>query len=192
MKKTILLALMFATLFSYANDNTNSFDNEFKKIIKVEFNNVKKGQTLSIKNDKYITVYKSEIKNSGNYSKSFDFSALENGIYSAELNKDFEIIIKQFYVKNGLVTFLDNNSEKIFKPVVRNEGQIVYISKMSFNENPLDIVLYYNDEVILTDTIKSEKNQKRIYKLSENKTGNYKVIINTNDRTYIKEFKILK
>ena len=189
-KKIILVALMFGTLITNANDKDNTNSKEAKRTVKVEFNNVKKGQTLTIKNANGLTVYNNDIQNSGDYSRTFDFSALENGIYSAELNKDFEIIIKQFYVENGLVTFLNNKNEKIFKPVVRTENNLLYVSKIAFNKEPLKVVIYFNNEVVLSNTIQGENILKRIYKLSEKKSGNYKVVINSDDRTYVKEFTI--
>ena len=188
MKNLVLAALMFVTLISYATEDNNNIDLKAKKIVKIEFNNVKKGQTLTIKDNQGVTVYNNEIQNTGNYSRTFDFSALEEGVYSAELNKDFEIIIKQFYVKNGLVTLLNNNSEKIFKPIIRTEGNLVYLSKMDFNEAPLKVVIYYNNEVLLDETTKGKKLLNRIYKLSEKEIGDYKVVISSNDRTYVKNF----
>ncbi|AUC21249.1 hypothetical protein BTO15_03620 [Polaribacter sejongensis] len=188
MKKIILVALMFGTLISYANENINTED--AKKTVKVEFNNVKKGQTLTIKNSNGLTVYNNEIQNSGDYSKTFDFSALENGIYSAELNKDFEIVIKQFYVENGLVTFLNNKDEKIFKPIIRTEGELLLVSKINFNNEPLKVTLYYNDEAVLSETLSGDKILKRVYKLSQKETGIYKVIVSSDERTYSKEFNI--
>ena len=188
MKKIILVALMFGTLISYANENINTED--AKKTVKVEFNNVKKGQTLTIKNSNGLTVYNNEIQNSGDYSKTFDFSALENGIYSAELNKDFEIVIKQFNVENGLVTFLNNKDQKIFKPIIRTEGELLLISKINFNNEPLKVSLYYNDEAVLSETLSGDKILKRVYKLSQKETGVYKVVISSDERTYSKEFKI--
>ncbi|MCL7765542.1 hypothetical protein MPF19_19180, partial [Polaribacter sp. Z014] len=166
-KKIILVALMFGTLITNANDKDNTNSKEAKRTVKVEFNNVKKGQTLTIKNANGLTVYSNDIQNSGDYSRTFDFSALENGIYSAELNKDFEIIIKQFYVENGLVTFLNNKNEKIFKPVIRTENNLLYVSKIAFNKEPLKVVIYFNNEVVLSNTIQGENILKRIYKLSE-------------------------
>ena len=186
--KIILVALMFGTLISYANENINTED--AKKTVKVEFNNVKKGQTLTIKNSNGLTVYNNEIQNSGDYSKTFDFSALENGVYAVELNKDFEIVIKQFYVENGLVSFINNNNEKIFKPIIRTEGKLLLISKISFNNEPLNVTLYYNDEAVLSETISGDKLLQRVYKLSEQKVGSYKVIISSNNRTYVKDFTI--
>jgi hypothetical protein len=188
MKKIVLVALMFGTLIGYATEGKNTIDLKAKKTVKVEFNNVKKGQTLTIKDNQGVIVYNNEIKNTGNYSRTFDFSALEEGVYSAELNKDFEIIIKQFYVKNGLVTLLNNNSEKIFKPIIRTEGNLVYLSKMDFNEAPLKVVIYYNNEVLLDETTEGKKLLNRIYKLSEKEIGDYKVVISSNDRTYVKNF----
>ncbi|AUC21250.1 hypothetical protein BTO15_03625 [Polaribacter sejongensis] len=189
-KKIILVALMFGTLITNANEKDNTNYKDAKKTVKVEFNNVKKGQTLTIKNSNGLTVYNNEIQNSGDYSKTFDFSALENGIYSAELNKDFEIVIKQFYVENGLVTFLNNKDEKIFKPIIRTEGDLLLVSKINFNNEPLKVTLYYNDEVVLSETISGDRLLKRVYKLSEKEVGAYKVVVSSDERTYSKEFNI--
>ncbi|ARV15457.1 hypothetical protein [Polaribacter sp. SA4-12] len=189
-KKITLVALMLGTLIGYANEDKNTTDNKAKRTVKVEFKNVKKGQSLTIKNDQGTAVYNNEIKNSGRYSRIFDFSALEDGIYSAELNKDFEIIIKKFYVKNGLVTFLNNNSEKVFKPVIRTKDNLLYISKLDFNQEPLKVIIYYNGNVILSETLEGKEHLNRVYRLSENKVGNYKIILNTEDRTFVKGFTI--
>ncbi len=190
MKSILLVALMFGTLISYANNDTNSTDNKAKKTVKVEFKNVRKGQSLTIKNDKGVSVYNQEIAASGNFSRTFDFSALENGVYTAELNKDFEIIIKEFYVKNGLVTFLNNSNTKLFKPVIRAKENLIYVSKLDFNNKPLNVVIYYNGDAILSDNIKGDDLLKRTYKLSENKKGEYKVFVSSDNRTYSKNFTI--
>jgi hypothetical protein len=191
-KKITIVVLMLGTLIGYAKENKNSTDNdnEGKKTVKVEFKNVKKGQTLTIKNDQGLTVYNYGIKNSGNYSKTFNFSALEDGIYSTELNKDFEIIIKKFQVKNGLVTFLNDDNEKIFKPIIRKEGNLILLSKITFNQKSLDVAIYYNGINILSETVKGEELTNRIYKLSENKKGDYKVVVDADNRSYTKHFSI--
>ena len=189
-KKSLVVALMLGTLISYAKEGIISNDNDAKETVKIEFKDVKKGQVLTIKDSEGVTIYNKEIKSEGNYSKIFNFSALGNGKYTAELNKDFEIVIKQFYVKNGLVTFLNNKNEKVFKPVIRAEGNLVYLSKIAFNNQPLNVVIYYNNEKILSETIKGGKILKRVYKLSKNQSGNYRVVINTDDRSYFKDITI--
>ena len=188
MKTTLLVALMFGTLIGYANDAKNPTDLEAKKTVKVEFKNVKKGQTLTIKNEHGLSVYNQQINVAGNFSRTFDFSALENGIYTAELNKAFEIIIKEFYVKNGLVTFLTNSSAKLFKPVIRTKDNLLYVSKLTFDKEELKVSIFYNGDEILTESLKGDNLIKRIYKLSEIRKGDYKIVINSNNRTYIKGF----
>ena len=69
--KIILVALMFGTLIGYAKEIN------FKKVIKIEFKNVKKGHELRIKDENGETFYSKEIQISGNYSQLFNFSSLE-------------------------------------------------------------------------------------------------------------------
>lgn len=189
-KKITLAVFMLAALIGYANEDKKTTDSKAKKTVKLVFNNVKKGQILSIKDKQGFEVYNNKIKNSGNYSKTFDFSALEDGIYSAELNKDFQIIIKKFIVKNGLVTFLKNKNETEFKPVIRTKNNLLYISKLAFKPESTKVTIYYKETAIFSETLKDKKYLKRVYKLSENKIGNYKVIIDTKDRSFVKDFKL--
>ena len=189
MKTSLLVILMLGTLISYANENNTSTTLDAKKV-KVEFKAVKKGQTLTI-NDKYGTqIFNQEIENSGNFSKFFNLTALDNGIYTAELNKDFEILIKTFKVENQKVTFLDAETKKIFKPVIRNEKDLILISKMGFNNKPLKVEIYYEDEIVYSETVKGENLLNRVYKLSEAEKGEYKVVVNTDNRIYIKDITI--
>ena len=189
-KKTLLVALMFGTLIGYAKEKTKLANSASGKRVKVEFKAVKKGQALTIKNENGVTIYKQRIQNSGTYSKIFNLRNLEDGLYTTELEKDFEIIVKKIEVKNGIVTFLNEESEKVFKPVIRTEGDLVLISKIAFNKQPLKVILYYKDNMILSETVKGKELLNRVYKLSETEKGNYKIVINTDNRMYIKDFTI--
>ena len=187
-KRITVAAFILASLIGYANEDKKTTNNKAKKTVKLVFNNVKKGQILSIRDEQGFELYNNKIKNSGNYSKIFDFSALEDGIYSAELNKDFKIITKKVIVKNGLVTFLNNKNKTEFKPVIRTKNNLLYISKLALNPESIKITIYYKETAIFSETLKDKKNLKRIYKLSKNEIGKYKVIIDTKDRYFVKDF----
>ncbi|MDN3621039.1 hypothetical protein QWY81_16350, partial [Polaribacter undariae] len=84
----------------------------------------------------------------------------------------------------------NNKDEKIFKPIIRTEGDLLLVSKINFNNEPLKVTIYYNDEVVLSETISGDRLLKRVYKLSEKEVGAYKVVVSSDERTYSKEFNI--
>ena len=187
-KYLVVTFMMLVTSINYANENTAVKIVDGKKV-RIEFETVKKGHTLSIKDKNGTVIYSQEIENSGTYSKVLDLSKLEKGNYTTELEKDFEIVIKPFTVLDGQVSF--DEEKTIFKPVIRTEDNLVLISKLAFDKQPLKIAIYYNDEVIFSETVTDEKNLlKRVYKLSKEEKGDYKVVINSNNRSYIKDFNI--
>jgi len=179
---------MFGALTGYANENTKPTDVDDN--VKIIFKSVKKGQALTIANEYGQTIYKEKIKSSGNYSRIFNLKNLEDGLYTTELNKDFESVITKIKVVNGKATFLKNNEKIIFKPVIRKEGDCILISKIDFNKAPLKISLYFKGEEIHSETLKGNGVLNRIYKLSENVKGNYKVIVSTDNKVYKEDFTI--
>jgi hypothetical protein len=185
-KKCVLVVVLFGTLISYANNNVTLSINA--KRVKVEFKTVKKGHTVHIKDAKGVALYTHKVENNGNYSKLFDVTILENGTYTAELNKDYEIIVKPFTVENGLVNFIEEKVQTVFKPVIRTKNNLVLISKINFENKPLKVTLYYEGDVIFTETVKGKSLLNRVYKLSEKEKGDYKVVIYTDNRKYLKDF----
>jgi hypothetical protein len=188
-KKYLVVVMMLGTLINYANEKKNSINTIDGKKVKVEFKTVKKGHMLSIKDENGVVMYSQEIKRSGTYSQIFDLSKLQKGNYTTELEKDFEIIIKYFSVLDGQISFKDEKI--IFKPVIRIKDNLILISKMNFEKEPLKIVLYYNDEIILSEKVKdADAIVNRVYRVSKKIKGDYKVVINSNNRTYKKDFNI--
>ncbi|TXD50129.1 DUF3244 domain-containing protein [Polaribacter sp. IC073] len=190
-KKYLVAIIMLVTSINYANEKATSINTIDGKKVRVEFKAVKKGHTLSIKNEDGTLIYSKELKNSGNFSQIFDLSKLEEGNYTTELEKDYEITVKYFAVLDNKISF--NKEETIFKPVIRAENNLVLISKITFNKEPLKVSLYYKDELILSETITrtaSETILNKVYRVSKEKKGDYKVIVSSNDRSYLKNFSL--
>ena len=189
-KKHLIVAFIFGTYFSYAIENAKISNTVPVKNVKVEFKSVKKGHTLTLKNESATTIYKEEIQNSGDYSRLFDFTDFKDGLYTTELEKDFEIIIKKLSINNGLVTYIDEETTKIFKPSIRLEGDLLLISKITFNKKPLQIMLYYENMKIHSEKVEGDNLVNRVYKLSNTEKGAYKVVIASDNRNYVKHFRI--
>ncbi|MFT4780897.1 MAG: hypothetical protein ACJAZK_003074 [Psychroserpens sp.] len=188
--KTILLVvILLTTVIGYANEKV--IDVSLKGITILKFSNVKKGHQYKIIDDKGTILFTEKIKRNGTFVKRFDFTALNNGSYILELDKDFEIIITPFIIQSNNVVFLEKNEKVIFKPVVRTENNQLLISHMSLEEQPLKIELYYNGERIFKDQLVGDKILNKIYKLSSQKKGSYYLSMTSGGRSFIKSFELL-
>ncbi|MEW4922468.1 hypothetical protein [Algibacter sp. 2305UL17-15] len=189
-KKGILMVTMFATLLSFANDASLFKIKNDAERTSLTLYNVKQGNLLSIKDTNGVILFKNYIQGSGTYTKSFDLTALPNGTYVFEIDKDLEINTIPFTVKSNNVLFDKEKGETIFKPMVRINDDMVYVSKLSLNEDPFEIEIYFKglngSELMFAETIESTKTIERIYKLGGLDFGSYKLVFHTEGREFIK------
>jgi hypothetical protein len=194
MKKLIKNTLAVVALFTALLANANAPLNDLKdaKRTTLTLNDVKKGDELLIKNTHGMILYNESIQNSGDYTKGFDLTELPNGNYFFELNKAIKIVIIPFHVSNNIVVFKKEKKVTIFKPYVRNKKNKIYITKLSLDQKPLDIKVYYEDlegndfDLIYTETINNgSKNIGRVLSLDEKLEGTYKIVTKTEGRTFV-------
>lgn len=188
-RKVLVAVFMLATFINFANNNDlNTLLSADK--VKVVFNDAKKGNTLTIKDANNTILHSEEITKEGTLTKTFNFSALKNGIYTLELDKDFQIVVKAIKVKNNTVTFVEDAERLIFKPIVRNNENKLMISKIAFDAEPLKISIYYKSEIIYSETLEGEQILNRVYSLDKELKGDYKVVSYNNGRSYVNNFKL--
>ncbi|MEL0455183.1 hypothetical protein WJN01_03000 [Flavobacteriaceae bacterium SZ-1-7] len=187
-RKGILMVTMMATLVSFANENDKSVVKDDIKKTAVTLTNVKVGDLLTIKDYNGLVLYKESIEASGIYQKGFDLSALPNGDYFFEVDKDMEIKILPFTVKAKKVTFLREKETSVFKPYIKQKDDMLFISKLSLSLEPLKIKIYSDNnseyEMVYSDVIEDTKTIEKAYKLK--KGGDYKIVLSSNERTYTK------
>ena len=189
-KKLVLVVFMFGTLFNYANEKKDFNTIVNAKKVKIEFTNVKKGNYVFVKDSFGTTLYSEEIKTNGEYLKFFDFSSLRTGNYTLELEKNTEIIESSFSKEGKAIVFKDNLTKTINKPAIYTKNNSIYISKLNFDNKGLEVEVFYNDEKVYTETLKSNsKSLNRVYKLLNDKKGEYTIVAKNNGRNFIKRFK---
>lgn len=181
-KKTILVALMFGTLVSYANENLIINYNE--KGTKVELKDVKKGNQIVIKDSYNHVLYKQTINNNGSYRKSFNFSSLKNGKYYLEVIKEFKIISTPFLIKFGKASFKNKDLKTTYKPFIKIKDNKILISKLNTDASNMKVNIYYNGNQILSEKVTGGNTLHRIYSLDKKYNGDYVVTVNVNSRQY--------
>jgi len=180
-KKILVVALVLGTHTGYAIETLE---------VVPTFNALKKGNYISVSDNDGQVIYSGSINSNGSLTSLFDFTQLEDGLYTVEVNKDFIIEINSLNVKDGVVTFIQGSKERIFKPVFRSEDSKVLISKLALDSDEMTVELYYGTELIYTDSVKGMEILNRVYKLDETLRGDYTAIIKSNDRVYVENFRI--
>ncbi|MEP1487804.1 MAG: hypothetical protein ABJL44_11355 [Algibacter sp.] len=195
-KKGFLMVTMFATLLSFANEVSFTTIKNDAKRTSLTLENVKEGNLLSIKDDHGVILYKEQIEKTGDYSKGFDLTALPNGSYLFELDADLEITTIPFTVESNVVAFNNALETKTFKPFVKVENDMVYITKLVLNNAPLKIDVYFKGdtylsepELVYTETVKDTKNVAKIFKLAGHGKGSYKINVITEGRKFTTRIK---
>jgi len=191
-KKGILMVAMLAASLSFANEGTPFFRlvNSAKKTA-LTLDNVKEGNTLYIKDNYGVKLYEEVIHINGIFAKGFDLTALPDGAYHFELDTEVQIKVIPFTVESNMIKVNAEMAKTIFKPTVRVKGDLVFVSKLALNNEPLKIEVYYekanSSELVLEETIKGTKNIERVYKLTDDlKSGDYKLVFYTSGREFTK------
>ncbi|OEK09894.1 hypothetical protein A8C32_10315 [Flavivirga aquatica] len=184
-KKSLIIATMFASILGNATDVSLITIKEDVKKTALTINNVKKGNLLSIKDSNGIILYKELIKTTGTYKKGFDLAVLPDGSYSFVINKDLEINTIPFSVNSSKVLFNKEKETTIHKPYLKQENGIIYITKFAPNLKPLNITIYkkFNGdfELLHSEKVKDIQVIQKAYKLEK---GNYKIVLNSDNNEY--------
>lgn len=186
-KKIILSAVFCTTLLSNASASNNMLVDKDLVKTALTISNVKAGNLLSIKDVNGITLYKEFIEESGVYRKGFDLTALSNGNYIFEVDKDLEVEMIPFTVSNNKVVFNRDAEVTIYKPFVRQQDDAIYITQFlpDFSKAKIEIYANYNGELELLHADKIENSQliQKAYRLEK---GSYKIILNSDNKEYTK------
>ncbi len=186
LKKCILIVTVFTSMLTSATEISKS------KLVKEELtktaltlNNVKEGNLLTIKDYSGVTLYKELINSSGTYKKGFDLTALPNGSYFFEVDKDLEILTIPFTVNANKVVY--NKESTAFKPLVNQKNNLAFISKLSPNFETVNIRVYADNnndyELLHSEKIEGVQTVERVYKLEK---GKYKIVFNSNNQEFTK------
>ena len=193
-KNSLVIVVLFTTLLGNANSSLKNSKDDTRTTLTLK--DVKRGNELYVKDAYGIILYKEMIQNTGNYVKGFDLTTLPNGEYFFELDKGLEIKTIPFTVKSGIVDFEKDKETIVFKPFIRSNENIVYVSKLSLNKQPLAIKIYYNAnnhsgfDLIHSEIIENTQTIKRVYNLNIKEKGKYKIVTKTEGRTFIDYVKL--
>jgi flagellar hook assembly protein FlgD len=161
------------------------------KKLSVKFDNVSEDVQLKIKDASgYILFSESIEKSSENYLKTFDISTLPDGNYQIELEGALKVVSFPFSIADDKITSAMFEKNETYKPVVREKGNKVYVSKFNPEQADLNItILDKSGDIIYSETLKGEAQLGRIYDFSQ-RQGEFQISMSYNEKTYTQNVSI--
>ena len=151
--KVILAAIGFSTIFftsnAYAFFNVVPMNHSEKAIVKVEAP-VNEDTYVVVNDSKGNTLHKESIKAGNMYAKYFNFSELDNGIYTFYSEIEHSTMIKKIKVENSNVKVISKEVE--FRPVFKIQGDNLMVNYLNTGAKDIEFTIetddavYYNGE----------------------------------------------
>jgi hypothetical protein len=185
-KKGILIVAMMSSIVGFTDEAKLLITKKSKNTALV-LNNVKQGHLISIKDKDGIILYKEAVQVNGLYKKGFDLASLPNGNYFFEIDKDLEINTIPFKVEANKVLFSKKEESTFYKPYINLKDDVVYVTKLSLKDEAIKVHIYLeqgnNFELVHTERANNVMTFEKAFKLEK---GNYKIVINSNNKEYTK------
>jgi len=172
--------------------NILSVEVENYSTINVTLSNTSKGERLSLKDYSGTTLYDITLDGDLSYSKFFDFSEVEDGIYFVETETEFDVKITPV-IKNSLgLSLIENSTVTVFKPNVSVHGGTVDILISKLDDSPVEVSIHDALGSVIYDEELGEETSviKRTYNVESFPHGYYDIRFSVNDRVFVKEIKL--
>ena len=191
-KRSLLIVAVLTTIVINAGNIANNVEVKVidSKLIDLKLNNSDGDLKISVF-DSYGEVLYSEQFQGSVFSKKYDIETLPSGDYYFEIEGQTKINVMPFTVTNKGVDFNNTIESTYYKPTVRQEGDLVYISKIALNNEDLEIILYdAGFNTLYKEELTGEINFGKTLNLKMLKAGNYKIVMKSDGKVF--EQKIYK
>lgn len=195
-KNSLVIVAVLTTLLSSAKESYSLRKANDEKTTLLKLENVKQGHQIFIKDNNGVVLYKEAIERSGSYVKGFDFTSLPNGKYFFEIEKDLKIEVIPFNIDSNVIKVNKELEATLFKPHVRTKESLVFLSKLTLDQTPLKVSVYYDNngenyyELIHSESVKNAKIVEKVYALDKTKKGSYKIVTESKGRTFVNYFEL--
>lgn len=197
MKKMIrtgaLVAALFSTTIQYATEVVST--QPLKENVTAVQAQV--GDRILVKNANGRVILEASAGQLQDVESVFDLSNLKDGTYYYEIESATQITVVPVALNQGNAQFDYASGKAIYKPMVQTRENLLYVSQLSFDQAPLDIELYYdanNDgtnsySLVHKDQVTDAQQLAKVFALDQKETGNYKVVLVSDGRRFVQDFR---
>ena len=192
-KKSLVFAMLFTAMVTAASneDSGVKFTLVDSKLIDLNLQNSDGDILISVKDIDGHVLY-SENYEGLNFSKKYDLATLPNGDYFFEIEGSTKIKLMPFKVSSTKVSFNNEIETIYFKPTVRHDKNLVYVSKVTFNEEVSFSITLYDEKLnnLYSEDLSGALSLGKVLNVSKLAKGNYKLVLKTGNMVFTEEIKI--
>ena len=185
-KNSMLIVAFFTTVVMSAVNDESGFNLRVidAKMVSLTLENSDGSSKVSVVDSYGEVLYKESFK--GTYfSKSYDLMTLPTGDYYFEVEGQTKIKLMPFTVTEKEVTFNNEVETIYFKPIVREEGDKIHVTKIALDNESLTIALYNNvNDILYTEKLEGDMHLGRTLNISKLEKGNYRLVLEAADKTF--------
>jgi hypothetical protein len=191
MKKILKFSLVLATVIltaaqAHAGNADFSLDliKEEGKTVSFSLKEIKE-INLSIYDTNDSLIYQEKVTSEDNISRTYDLTALPDGIYFLKAESDLKISKYKIEVIGTNAKLSANAISEVYKPVLLNKNGIVTVNILNLEKAPVTVAIYNSDQTeVYNETLAADLYVGKIFDLSSAKNGKYTFDITYNGKTY--------
>lgn len=190
MSAMLLLAILSTSVVMATGNLKVNFTPVNSENAVVEISNVKSTKFEIEVKDQYgdLVFYKTTNENATDYKRMYNFSYLEDGVYTLSVKIDTETNKNKFKIDNGKFEFL--SEIKIAKPYFTFEDNKFKMSYLNFNQDLVNLFVYKDSEKIMDKTIDRDFAINEGLDFSKSIRGNYRIVVDAGVDLF--EYEIVK
>lgn len=188
LKFSFLLATLVLTTKQVQAKNIDFSLNLIKEEGKTVTFNLKEINTidLSIFDSNDALIFQEKVTNQDEINRSYDLTALPDGVYFLKAESDRKIATYKIEVKGQVAKLGSSAISTVYKPVVVNKNGMVTVNVLNAEQKPVKITVYGLDQAELyTQEINSNQYVGKVFDLRNVQPGKYTFEIKNNGKTFV-------
>jgi dipeptidyl aminopeptidase/acylaminoacyl peptidase len=131
-------------------------------------------------------IYQEKVTSEDNINRTYDLTALPDGIYFLKAESDLKISKYKIEVVGNKAKLTADAISEMYKPVLVNKNGIVTLNVLNLKKAPVTVVIYNADQTeVYNETLAAELYVGKIFDLSSAQRGKYTFEITYNGKTFI-------
>lgn len=161
MKTTFKKITLGAMIVLFALSNAVAFEDSIKvkeeKSFDLILSNVSKTTQITLKDRRNNILFEQTVNKGERYAKTFNLELVSTGEYFVEIENDLKMKKLTVEVTDEMVYTSESASKEVFKPVVTEKGEAVYVTQFSPDRSPLYIAIYNSSNELVHEEYLSGK-----------------------------------